>query len=110
MNRSMPLSREFAFVGPNQTFWPGYSRRLIPTEIRPTLSAVRKSMLSTVLLVTASTAARPELGAPDWRSNVPGKPMTNGDVTDVVSWLISHRTDVPGQPYPNSQVTMGALP
>ncbi len=61
-------------------------------------------------LRTTVIVGRPELGAPDWRSNVPGKPMTNGDVTDVVSWLISHRTDVPGQPYPNSQVTMGALP
>jgi cytochrome c oxidase cbb3-type subunit 3 len=44
-------------------------------------------------------AGRPELGAPSWRDNVPGKPMTDQDVTDVVAWLASRRTRTPGQPY-----------
>ncbi len=68
------------------------------------------ALISDQGLRTTVIVGRPELSAPDWRSNVPGKPMSNGDVTDVVYWLISHRTDVPGQPYPTSQVKMGALP
>jgi cytochrome c oxidase cbb3-type subunit 3/ubiquinol-cytochrome c reductase cytochrome c subunit len=50
-------------------------------------------------LRTAVIAGRPEFGAPDWRGNVRGKPMSDRDVTDVVAWLASHRVDVPGQPY-----------
>jgi len=42
---------------------------------------------------------RPELGAPDWRGNVPGKPMSDQGITDVVAWLASHRVQNPGQPY-----------
>jgi mono/diheme cytochrome c family protein len=50
-------------------------------------------------LRTMVIAGRPELGAPDWRGNVAGRPMLNQDVTDVVSWLASHRVASPGQPY-----------
>lgn len=50
-------------------------------------------------LRTIVIAGRPELGAPDWRGNVPGKPMSNQDITDVVAWLASHRVQNPGQPY-----------
>ena len=42
---------------------------------------------------------RPELGAPDWRGNVPGKPMSDQEITDVVAWLWSRRVQSPGQPY-----------
>jgi mono/diheme cytochrome c family protein len=44
-------------------------------------------------------SGRPELGAPDWRSNVPDRPMSEQEVTDVVAWLASHRVRTPGQPY-----------
>ena len=50
-------------------------------------------------LRTIVITGRPELGAPDWRANVPGKPMSNQEVTDVVAWLASHRVQNPGQPY-----------
>jgi len=50
-------------------------------------------------LRTIVIAGRPELGAPDWRGNVRGKPMSDQDVTDVVAWLVSQRAQVPGQPY-----------
>lgn len=50
-------------------------------------------------LRTIVIAGRPDLGAPDWRRNAPGKPMSDQDVTDVVAWLASRRLDVPGQPY-----------
>ena len=50
-------------------------------------------------LRTIVIAGRPELGAPDWRADVPGKPMSDQEVTDVVAWLASRRAEVPGQPY-----------
>ena len=50
-------------------------------------------------LRTVVITGRPELGAPDWRGNVPGKPMTDQEVTDVVAWLESQRTKNPGRPY-----------
>lgn len=50
-------------------------------------------------LRTLVIVGRPELGAPDWRSNVPGTPMTEQDVSDVVAWLAAQRAQTPGQPY-----------
>ena len=50
-------------------------------------------------LRTIVIAGRPELGAPDWRGNIPGKPMTDREVSDVVAWLFSHRSQIPGRPY-----------
>lgn len=50
-------------------------------------------------LRTIVIAGRPELGAPDWRGNVPGKPMSDQEVTDVVAWLAAQRVQNPGQPY-----------
>lgn len=50
-------------------------------------------------LRTIVITGRPELGAPDWRGNVRGKPMSDQDVTDVVAWLASRRAAAPGQPY-----------
>jgi cytochrome c oxidase cbb3-type subunit III len=50
-------------------------------------------------LRTIVITGRPELGAPDWRANVPGNPMSNQEVTDVVAWLASHRVQNSGQPY-----------
>jgi cytochrome c oxidase cbb3-type subunit III len=50
-------------------------------------------------LRTIVITGRPELDAPDWRGNVPGKPMTDQEITDVVAWLASRRVQNPGQPY-----------
>jgi mono/diheme cytochrome c family protein len=56
-------------------------------------------------LRTIVIAGRPELGAPDWRGNVPGKPMSDQEVTDVVAWLATRRALNPGQPYSASDYT-----
>src|SRR5260221_6948683 len=56
-------------------------------------------------LRTVVITGRPELNAPDWRGNVPGKPMAEQEVTDVVAWLASKRVRNPGQPYPAAQNT-----
>jgi cytochrome c oxidase cbb3-type subunit 3 len=60
------------------------------------LALLNDQELRTIVIV-----GRPELGAPDWRSNVQGKPMSNQDVSDVVAWLGSLRPKFPGQPYPS---------
>ena len=59
-------------------------------------------------LRTVVIAGRPELNAPDWRGDVPGKPMSDHEVTDVVAWLASRRVQNPGQPYPPVQNTPAA--
>ena len=56
-------------------------------------------------LRTIVIAGRPDLGAPDWRGNVPGRPMSNQEVNDVVAWLASRRARNPGQPYSASNYT-----
>jgi cytochrome c oxidase cbb3-type subunit III len=56
-------------------------------------------------LRTIVIAGRPELGAPDWRGNVPGRPMSDQEVTDIVAWLASRRVQNPGQPYSASNFT-----
>jgi cytochrome c oxidase cbb3-type subunit 3 len=42
-------------------------------------------------LRTTIIAGRPDMGAPDWRGNVPGKAMSAEDVSDVVAWLAAQR-------------------
>ena len=64
------------------------------------LALVSDQELRTVVIV-----GRPELNAPDWRGNVPGRPMSEEDVTDVVAWLSSRRAQNPGQPYRAVQST-----
>ena len=61
------------------------------------LALVTDQYLRTIVIV-----GRPELGAPDWCANVPGKPMSDQEITDVVAWLASKRVANPGQPYPAS--------
>ena len=57
------------------------------------------ALVSDQALRTIVITGRPELGAPDWRGNVPGKPMSDQEITDVVAWLASRRMQNPGQPY-----------
>jgi len=60
------------------------------------------ALVSDQALRTIVITGRPELGAPDWRGNVPGHPMTDQEITDVVTWLASRRAQNPGQPYSTS--------
>jgi hypothetical protein len=54
------------------------------------LSLVSDQQLRTIVIV-----GRPELGAPDWRNNVPGHPMSAQDISDVVAWLAAQRPQFP---------------
>lgn len=49
------------------------------------------SLVSDQSLRTTVIAGRPDLGAPDWRGNVPGHPMSPDEVSDVVAWLTAKR-------------------
>jgi cytochrome c oxidase cbb3-type subunit 3 len=51
-------------------------------------------------LRTTIIAGRPDIGQPDWRNDVPGRPMSGQEVSDVVAWLAARRPATPGQPYP----------
>jgi cytochrome c oxidase cbb3-type subunit III len=60
------------------------------------------ALVSDQQLRTIVIAGRPELGAPDWRGDVEGRPMSPQDISDVVAWLSSQRPKFPGQPYKGS--------
>jgi cytochrome c oxidase cbb3-type subunit III len=64
------------------------------------------ALVSDQQLRTIVIAGRPELGAPDWRGDVVGRPMSAQDISDVVAWLSSQRPKFPGQPYPNSSMEL----
>ena len=59
------------------------------------------ALVSNQYLRTTVIAGRPELGAPDWRENMSGRPMSDQEITDVLAWLVSRRAHNPGQPYPD---------
>jgi mono/diheme cytochrome c family protein len=61
------------------------------------------ALVSNQSLRTTVIVGRPELGAPDWRGDVPGQPMSQEDVSDVVAWLAAQRPQFAGQPYPTAQ-------
>ncbi len=63
------------------------------------LALVSNQNLRTVVII-----GRPELGAPDWRNNVPGKAMSSEDISNVVAWLAAQRPQFPGLPHLNPSV------
>ena len=67
------------------------------------------ALLTDQELRTIVIVGRPDLGAPDWRNNVPGRPMSAQDVSDVVAWLASQRPPFPGGPYPSAAKSAGGL-
>jgi cytochrome c oxidase cbb3-type subunit III len=63
------------------------------------LALVNDQSLRTIVI-----AGRPDLGHPDWKQVRPGQPLTDQDVSDVVAYLHSLRSDTPGQPYPEKSI------
>ena len=49
------------------------------------------ALVSDQSLRTTVIAGRSDLGKPDWRDNVPGRPMSPQEISDVVAWIASHR-------------------
>jgi cytochrome c oxidase cbb3-type subunit 3/ubiquinol-cytochrome c reductase cytochrome c subunit len=52
------------------------------------------SLITDQGLRTIVITGRPDFNAPDWRNNIPGQPMTDQDITDVVAYLVTHRPAV----------------
>ena len=59
------------------------------------------ALVSDQNLRTVTIVGLPDWGAPDWRGNVPGRPMSPSEISDVVAWLAVQRPQFPGQPFPN---------
>jgi cytochrome c oxidase cbb3-type subunit 3 len=49
------------------------------------------SLITDQGLRTIVITGRPDFNAPDWRNNVPGHPMSDEQITDVVAWLSAQR-------------------
>jgi cytochrome c oxidase cbb3-type subunit 3 len=54
------------------------------------------TLASDQALRTIVIAGRPDIGQPDWRNDVSGRPMSDQEVTDVVGWLSSQRPKAKG--------------
>ena len=54
---------------------------------------------------TTIIAGRPDIGEPDWRGHIAGRPMTDDEVTNVSAWLMAQKPLNPGQPYPSASTT-----
>ncbi len=54
------------------------------------------ALVSDQALRSAVIAGRLDLGMPDWRALVPGRAMSGQEISDVVAWLVSHRSSVLG--------------
>jgi cytochrome c oxidase cbb3-type subunit III len=61
------------------------------TKASSIVDASYLTLVSDQYLRTVVITGRPELGAPDWRGDVPGKSMSEADVSDVVAWLSAQR-------------------
>jgi mono/diheme cytochrome c family protein len=62
------------------------------------------SLVSDQTLRSIVIAGRPDLGHPDWSQVRHGQPLTDRDVSDVIAYLHSLRSDTPGQPYPETSI------
>lgn len=56
-------------------------------------------------LRTITIAGRQDIGQPDWRHDVPGRALTDDEITNVTAWMLAQRPVTPGQPYPNTNPT-----
>jgi cytochrome c oxidase cbb3-type subunit III len=65
------------------------------------------ALLTNQELRTLVIVGRPDFGAPDWRNNLPGKPMSSQEISDVVAWLAARRQQFAGSPYPVAETTPG---
>jgi cytochrome c oxidase cbb3-type subunit III len=61
------------------------------------------ALVSDRALRATVVVGRSDLGMPDWRTDVAGKPMSATEIDDVVAWLVAQRPAVPGSPAPREE-------
>jgi cytochrome c oxidase cbb3-type subunit 3/ubiquinol-cytochrome c reductase cytochrome c subunit len=66
------------------------------------------SLMTPQALRTAVIVGRPDLGMPDWRSQMRGKPMTAQDVSDVVAFLVAQKPTTGPERTQGPQAIQGA--
>ncbi len=74
----------------------------------PAGSVLESSFLAIVspqTLRTTVIAGRPDIGQPDWRGDIPGRALTDPEITDLIAWMIAQRPPSPGRPYPDLSET-----
>ena len=65
------------------------------------------ALVSDQHLRTVTITGMPALGAPDWRGDLPNKPLSDDDVTDVVAWLAAQRTPFTVEAHPSALNSRG---
>jgi cytochrome c oxidase cbb3-type subunit III len=58
---------------------------------RSVIDAAYLALTSNQALRTAVIVGRIDLGMPDWRADISGRPMSAQEISDVVAWLAAHR-------------------
>lgn len=67
------------------------------------VNAAYLGLVTDQYLRTITIVGRRDLGCPDFQSRVPGKRMSDAEISDVVAWLVSHRKNEFGQPLTATQ-------
>ena len=83
-----------------------YQAACVRCHQQPSQSIANSTYLALVndqTLRTIIVAGRPDFGQPNWQEDISGHALTDQEVTDVVAWLASQRTQTPGQPYQQPQ-------
>jgi cytochrome c oxidase cbb3-type subunit 3 len=62
------------------------------------------ALVSDQSLRTIVIAGRHDLDHPDWKQVRHDQPLTDQNVSDVIAYLHSLRSDTPGQPYPETSI------
>jgi len=73
-------------------------------NIQKVTDASYLALVSDQSLRTLVIAGRPDLGHPDSKQVRPNQPLADQDVSDIVGYLHSLRSDTPGQPYPETSL------
>jgi cytochrome c oxidase cbb3-type subunit III len=74
-----------------------------PAAAGSILNGAFLGLIDEQMVRTTIVAGRPDIGQPDWRGLIPGRAMTDAEVTDVAAWLVAQKPVSPGQPYPQAQ-------
>lgn len=64
------------------------------------------ALISDQDLRSITIAGLPDRNMPDWRTDSAqplAQPLTDQQLTDIITWLVSHRAPNPGQPYPTPE-------